>query len=123
MVFAFRQIDVDPRGRVHCVRLKKRRLEESELYQLGEELKQLVTEHGCLRMAIALNKDPLDCLQSMFIGKLTGIRRLLLEHDGHIRLCEVAPINLDVLKICKLTDLFEIVPTMDMAVKSLEAAE
>lgn len=119
---AFHQIDVERRGNVYCVRLKKRRLEESELHQLGEELNQLVTEHGCRRMAIALGKDPLDCLQSMFIGKLNGLRRLLLENDGHIRLCEVAPVNLDVLKICKLTELFEVLPDMDSAVNSLETA-
>lgn len=122
MLPVFQQIQVERRGEVFCVRLKKRRLEESELHQLGEELHELVTVHGCRRLAIAFGKDPIDCLQSMFIGKLTGLRRLLLENGGHIRLCDVAPINLDVLKICKLTELFEILPDLDAAVKSLEAA-
>ena len=121
MLFAFEQIDVERRGKVHCVRLKRRRLSEPDLFKLGEELEQLVAEDNCRRMALGLGHDQLDCLYSMFLGKLVATRRTILEQDGHMYLCEVGPASLGVLKTCRLTDLFEVHADMDAAVKSLES--
>ena len=123
MAFAFDEIDVEQRGNVFCLRLKKRRLSESDQIRLGEEMAQLITENGCRRMALALGKDELDCLYSMFLGKLVGARRLMLENGGHFQLCDVGPAGWGVLKTCRLTDLFEIHPDMDTAVKALEALD
>src|SRR5437870_3192965 len=120
MPFAFEQIDVERRGAVHCVRLKRRRLSEQDLLSLGEELAQLVAEEQCRRMAVGLGFDQLDCLYSMFLGKLVATRRLILEQGGHMHLAEVSPASQGVLKTCRLTDLFEVHPDMDAAVKSLE---
>src|SRR5262245_4242481 len=123
MPFAFEQIDVDRRGVVHCVRLKHKRMNETELLQLGEELGQLVAEDNCRRLALGLGHDQLDCLYSMFLGKLVATRRLMLEQGGHMHLAEVGPASLGVLKTCRLTELFEVHPDMDAAVKSLESLD
>jgi len=119
----FQQIDVSKRGDIFCARLKKRALTESDLHQFGEEVAELIAEHDCRKLALALGKDRLDCLQSMFIGKLNMIRKLLLEQKGHMRLCEIAPVNFDVLKVCKITELIETQPDLDAAVKSLQQAD
>jgi hypothetical protein len=123
MSFAFEQISVDRRGKVHCIRLKKRRFSEADLFDLGEELAQLISEDNCRRMALGLGYDQLDCLYSMFLGKLVATRRLIMEQDGHLHLTEVGPASLGVLQTCRLTDLFEVHPDMDAAVKSLESLE
>ena len=123
MEMNFRQIDVTKRGDVFCARLKKRNMTEADLHQFGEEVAELIDDHGCRKLALALGKDRLDCLQSMFIGKLNMIRRLLVDQKGHMRLCEIAPINFDVLKVCKITELIETQPDLDAAVKSLEEAD
>jgi hypothetical protein len=123
MPLAFEQIDVERRGTVHCVRLKRRRLSEQDLFRLGEELAQLVAEDNCRRMAFSLGHDQLDCLYSMFLGKLVAARRMILKHDGHMQLAEVGPASLGVLKTCRLTDLFEVHADMDAAVKSLESLD
>jgi hypothetical protein len=123
MDMKFHQLDVVKRGDIFCVRLKKRNMTEPDLHQFGEEVAELIAEHGCRKLALALGKERLDCLQSMFIGKLNMIRKLLLEQKGHMRLCEVAPLNFDVLRVCKITDLIETLPDTDAAVKSLEAAD
>ena len=53
---------MERRGDVFCVRLKKQRMSESDLHQLGEELNQLVTEQGCRLLCLALGFDQIDCL-------------------------------------------------------------
>src|SRR6266851_2873576 len=106
--FQYHQIDVERRGDVFCVRLKNRRMNELELHNLGEELGQLVTENGCRLMALALGFDRIECLYSSFIAKLMATRKLLIEKSGHLKLCEVGPASLGVLKTCKLTELFDI---------------
>ncbi|HEV3143653.1 MAG TPA: hypothetical protein VGZ47_07210 [Gemmataceae bacterium] len=123
MEMTFRQVDVTKRGDVFCARLNKRNMTEADLHQFGEEISELIAEHGCRKLALALGKERLDCLQSMFIGKLNMIRRLLADQQGHMRLCEIAPINFDVLKVCKITELIETLPDLDSAVKSLEVAD
>ncbi len=123
MPFAFEQIDVERRGNVHCVRLKKRRLSELDLLEVGEELAQLIAEENCRQLAFGLGNDQFDCLYSMFLGKLVATRRMILEQDGHMHLAEVGPASLGVLKTCRLTDLFEVHADMDAAVKSLESLD
>jgi hypothetical protein len=118
----FHQITVEPRGDVFCVRLKNPKMNEMQLHQVGEELNQLVTEDGCRLMALALGFDQIECLYSSFIGKIMSVRKLLLENGGHIKLCEVGPASLGVLKTCKLTELFDIHPDLDSTVAALRAA-
>lgn len=120
MPFAYEQIEVDRRGSVFCVRLKKHHLTEADQIRLGEELAQLITEENCRRLVFGLGNDQLDCLYSMFLGKLLGTRKLLLEHGGHMHLAEVGPASRGVLETCRLTDLFEIHSDMDAAVKAME---
>jgi anti-anti-sigma regulatory factor len=74
-------------------------------------------------LALGLGNDELDCLYSMFLGKLVATRRLILENGGHMHLCEVGPASLSVLTTCKLDELFEIHPDMGAAVKALEALD
>ena len=123
MPFAFQQINVEPRGKVHCVWLKRSCLTESDQLRMGEELAQLITEDNCRRLALSLGNDQLDCLYSMFLGKLVSTRRLIQEQGGHMHLAEVGPASLGVLETCRLTDLFEIHAEMDAAVKALESLD
>jgi hypothetical protein len=120
--FHFHQITVQRQGDVFCVRLKHRRMNELELHNLGEELNQLVTENGCRLMALALGFDQIECLYSSFIGKMMATRKLLLENGGHLKLCEVGPASLGVLKTCKLVELFDIHPDMTSTIEALKAA-
>ncbi|MFL5340257.1 MAG: hypothetical protein ACJ8F7_08890 [Gemmataceae bacterium] len=122
MATKWTMIDVDQRGDVFCVRLRYPKMSELELHELGEELGRLVTEDGCRKLCLALGYDQLDCLYSVFIGQLIGVRRLLVEHGGRMKLCEVGPASLGVLKTCKLVELFDIHPDVDSTVRALQAA-
>lgn len=119
MAWTFDVINVEQRGDVFCVRLKRRRLTEADQLRFGDEVNQLITENKCRRLALGLGDDQLDCLYSMFLGKLVMARRQIQEAGGHMHLCEVGPASLGVLKTCRLTDLFEIHPDMDAAAKVL----
>lgn len=119
---AFGQLQVECRGSVFCARLKHRKLTEADLLHLGEELAELIEENGCRLLALGLGFDRIDCLYSMFLGKLVSTRRLILDKGGHMHLFEVGPASLGVLKTAKLTELFEIHPDIDAAVKALQAA-
>lgn len=119
---ANRQIQLETRGSVFCVRLTHRRMNEADLLQLGEELSELIEQVGCRSLVLALGFDTLDCMYSMFLGIVAMARRQILDRGGQMHLCEVGPTSLGVLKTCRLTDLFEIYPEMDDAVRALQAA-
>lgn len=117
-----RMITVEHRGPVFCVRLKFKRMSDVDLFDLGEELDALVLEDGCRLMALALGHDQIECLYSAFIGRLMTLRKLILEHGGHLKLCEVGPASLGVLKTCKLVEMFDIHEDLDSTVAALLAA-
>ena len=117
---AFRQIQVENRGSVYCVRLRHRRMNDADLVLLGDELAEIIQKEPCRALVVGLGFDMLECIYSMFLGTLISIRRLMLERGGQMHLCEVGPASLGVLKTCKLTELFEIHPDMDTAVKALQ---
>jgi hypothetical protein len=123
MSLDFELIRVELRGQVHCVRLSKHRLNEADQVRFGDELARLIAEGNCRRLVLGLGHDELDCLYSLFLGKLVSTRRLLLELGGHMHLAEVGPASLGVLNTCRLTDLFDIHADMDAAVAALRSAD
>jgi hypothetical protein len=60
----YRQISVDQKQDVFCVRLCQKRLEEDDILVLAEELLSLVNEQGCRKMVLCLGPGLLDCLYS-----------------------------------------------------------
>lgn len=117
----YRLITVDREADVFCVRLRKRKLDETEVYQLAEELTSLITDEGCRKMALSLGPEEPQCLYSVFLAKLITVRRQLLERDGGLRLCDASPAVLDVFAACKLKDYFEFAPDMNTAILQLSA--
>lgn len=117
---AFRQIQVENRGSVYCVRLKHRRMNDADLVMLGDELAEIIQRERCQALVVGLGFDMLECVYSMFLGTLISTRRQLLDRGGQLHLCEVGPASLGVLKTCKLTELFEIHPDMESAIKALQ---
>ena len=115
----YRHIGVERRGGVFCVRLKRPHYDETELHEMGDELEGLVADEGCRRMVLALGDDTLECVYSMFLAKLIMVRRVLLEHEGRMVLCEVGPVTRGILDACKLLGYFEIEPDVGTAAAAL----
>jgi anti-anti-sigma factor len=108
-------IDIDQRGEVCCVRLCHRRLDEPMIYELAGELRALVEDDVCRKMALSLGPDAPECMYSIFLAKLITLQRLLRERQGELVLCHVQPMVRDIFAACGLDQLFEFVPDFEAA--------
>ena len=113
---AYRYIEVERRGDVFCVRLRFRRLEESQVYDLANELVALATEEGCRKLALNLGPGAPECLYSVFLAKLVTVQRVHAEQGGDMVLCGVSPAVQTVFEACRLDKQFHFVPDFDAAV-------
>jgi hypothetical protein len=120
MTRQFQYIKVDRQGDVFCVRLRQRRFEESEVYQLSEELLSLVSEQNCRRMALSLGPEEPECLYSVLLAKLITLRRRLLESGGELRICDASPAVREAFEACQLKEYFDFTPDMQGAVDELQ---
>ena len=111
-----RLIHVERRGDVFCVRLHPSRLDEAMIHELSDELRGLVTNEGCRKMALSLGPESPECLYSVFLAKLITLQRVLREHDGELVLCHVQPAVRDIFEACRLEELFAFQPDFNAAV-------
>ncbi len=109
-------IKVEKRGDVCCVRLCQNRLDEPMIYELSDELRALVEDGVCRKMALSLGPDSLECMYSIFLAKLIALQRILREHRGELVLCDVRPDVRDIFAACGLEEMFHFVPDYDAAV-------
>jgi hypothetical protein len=112
----YRFITVEQRGDVFCARLKRTRIDETEIYQTGAELISLCESEGCRKLALSLGPQPPDCLYSVFLAKLVTIRNTLRKHGGQLVLCELSPVAYSVFEACLLHREFTFAPDYDAAV-------
>jgi hypothetical protein len=112
----YRYIESERRGDVCCVRIQQKRLDEPMLLDMADEVRHLVTEGGCRKMALSLGPESPECLYSMFLAKLISIQRLLHQHHGELVLCYVQPAVHDIFASCCLDQLFQFVPDFEAAV-------
>jgi hypothetical protein len=119
MTTAWKHIDVEHRGDVACVRLKRLRIDESEIPSLAGELIALGKEPGCRTVALSLGPRAPEFLYSIFLAKLMTVQRRLAENDCSLVLCEAGPEVQAIFKVCCLDDHFHFVPDFDAAVEMM----
>jgi hypothetical protein len=113
---AGRLIEVERRGDVFCVRLRRLQLEEPEIAELAGELLALVADGGCRQMALSLGPQPPEFLYSVFLAKLISLQRALREHGGELVLCHAGPEVRSIFEVCRLDTLFAFLPDFEAAV-------
>jgi anti-anti-sigma factor len=116
MIRPYCHIDIECRGDVFCVRLRQQQLDEPMLYELAADLRGLVTDGGCRKMALSLGPESPECLYSVFLAKLITLQRVLREHGGELVLCHVQPLVHDIFEACCLDRLFHFLPDFDAAI-------
>jgi anti-anti-sigma factor len=109
-------IDIERRGDVYCVRLCQTRLDEPMIHELAAELRGLVAEGACRKLALSLGPEAPQCLYSMFLAKLITLQRLLREQQGELVLCHAQPTVRRIFEACCLDQLFQFVPDFEAAV-------
>ena len=109
-------IVVERREDVFCVRLPHRRLTETEVHELADELVVLIADDGCRKLALALGpKDP-EFLYSVFLAKMVMVRRRLREMGGGLKICYASTNVQSVFEACKLEEMFDFCPDFDAAI-------
>jgi stage II sporulation protein AA (anti-sigma F factor antagonist) len=119
MDHSFEQIDTEQKADVVCARLRQRRLSEADVLQFGDELLNLITEHGCRKLVVSLGPGPLQCLYSVFLAKLVTARKRIDERGGKMVICEAHPETLHVFEVCQLDQYFDFAPDQGTAVAEL----
>lgn len=117
MTRPYRYINVECRGDVFCVRLTQKQFDEPMLYEMVGEVRDLITEDGCRKMALSLGPESPEFLYSIFLAKLISIQRMLREHQGELVLSHAQPIVRDIFAACCLDQLFHFVRDFEAAVE------
>jgi len=112
----YRHIDVERQKDVFCVRMRKRKLDETELHEFIDEVLSLIHDEGCRKMALSLGPGSPECLYSIFLAKLFTVRKRLIDAGGKLKLCDVTPDVVGVFEAVHLQDFFDFVPDMATAV-------
>ena len=115
MIRPYRHIDIERRGEVFCVTLLQTRLDEAMIYEMAADLRGLVMDGGCRKMALSLGPDSPECMYSVFLAKLISLQRLLREQKGELVLCHVQPVVRDIFAACCLEQLFCFMPDFETA--------
>ncbi len=105
----YRLIKVEWQGAVACIRLRKSRLDESEIQQLGEEVIDAAGREGN-KAALSLGPQTPECLYSVFLAKLIAVRNALKRKGGDFALVEVGPVAYSVFEACLLHREFTFLP-------------
>lgn len=116
MTHPYRYVIVEHRGEVFCVRLRHSQMDELMIHELGGELRRLVADDGCRKLALSLGPDAPECLYSVFLAKLISLQRVLREHEGELVLCYASPPVREIFAACGLDQLFHFLPDFDAAV-------
>lgn len=112
----YQYLDIEHRGDVFCVRLSRTQLDEMMVYELAGELRRLVAEDGCRKLALSLGPQALECLYSIFLAKLITLQRDLHKRQGELVLCYAPPAVHSIFAACGLDTLFQFLPDFDAAV-------
>ena len=106
----------EKRGDVGIVRfLTSQVLDEMNVQQLGEELRQLVDKQYLVK--IVVNFERVKFLSSAVLGKLISLHKRLAKEKGRLALC---CINKDVMQVFKITRLDKLIPIFKSEEHALE---
>ena len=100
-------IELDLMGNVTIVQFREPRITDLlEIEQLGRELYQLIEEP--VHRKLVLDFSEVMFFSSAAIGKLISLSGKLRALSGILKLCNLRPEVLDVLRVCKLDTVFDI---------------
>jgi len=92
-------------------------LEDRTIHQVGAELIELI--QGRTAPRLVLDFSGVTYLSSAALGKLITLKRKVDQMGGILKLCEIDSETMDVFRIAKLDDYFEICTDKRTALESL----
>ncbi len=93
-------------------------LDEITITQVSEQLLALAAEPG--RPRLVLDFSDVAHMSSSALGTLITLHKRVQEKDGQMRLCGIQPAIHEVFVITRLNEIFDICPTRQEALDSLQ---
>lgn len=112
----YHYIEIERRGDVFCTRLCQTQLDELKVHDVAAELRRLISEDACRKLALSLGPQAPECLYSVFLAKLITLQRVVREQKGELVLCNVPDSVHSIFEACGLDQLFRFLPDFDAAV-------
>ncbi|MSR31210.1 MAG: anti-sigma factor antagonist [Gemmataceae bacterium] len=98
-------ISYEKTGDVLCIRFKNLRPSELEIQDCFQEIKKVIQDEKTFKVALSLGPN-MECMYSVFLGKLISLQKLLSEGGGKLFLCHVEPMVRSIFTACRLEDRF-----------------
>ncbi|MHC4293996.1 MAG: STAS domain-containing protein [Planctomycetota bacterium] len=92
-------------------------LNEIAIAQIGERLNAIVAQSDKPRLVIDFGQ--VSQMSSSALGMFITVHKRICEKKGELRLCNIQPTIREVFVITRLNEIFEICPTRDEALESL----
>lgn len=113
------RLNISTEGDVTVVELTDRKiLDESNISQIGEQLNLLVAESASPRLV--LDFATVSHMSSSALGMLITLHKRVCERAGELRLCNIQPNIYEVFVITRLSEIFQISPSRQEALASLQ---
>ncbi|MBN2474910.1 MAG: STAS domain-containing protein [Pirellulales bacterium] len=101
------EVEITDVGTIAVVRFCGRRIRDFlEIDELGRELYGLIKQDG--RRKLVLDFSGVEFFSSAAIGKLISLNGKLKLQSGVLKLCSVRPELLEVFRVCRLDQVFDI---------------
>lgn len=88
-----------------CIRFKNLRPSEPEIQDSFQEIKKIISDEKVNKVALSLGPN-MECMYSVFLGKIISLQRHLNELGGKLAICHVSPQVKSIFAACKLEDRF-----------------
>jgi anti-sigma B factor antagonist len=112
------RLKISTEGDVSIVELTDRKiLDEINIGQIGDELGTLISQSP--KPKLVLDFTAVCHMSSSALGMLITVHKRIREKGGQLRMCNIGPAIHEVFVIMRLNDVFQICPTRDDALASL----
>ncbi|MHC4757896.1 MAG: STAS domain-containing protein [Planctomycetota bacterium] len=96
-------------------------LEQADIKALQDSILSIVEQAGPINLILDFSN--VHFLSSSVLGLLIRISKRVYETDGKLALCNIIPKILEIFKITRLTNIFDIYEDIDTAVDALSPSE
>ena len=86
----FKFISYERQGDGLCLRFKNLRPSELEIQDSFQEIKKIIADEKATKVALSLGPN-MECMYSVFLGKIISLQRQLNELGGKLAICHVSP--------------------------------
>lgn len=101
----FKFMSYERQGDGLCLRFKNLRPSELEIQDSFQEIKKIIADEKANKVALSLGPN-MECMYSVFLGKIISLQRQLNELGGKLAVCHVSPQVKSIFVACKLDDRF-----------------